>query len=381
MRREALGNFDDLRELQRTLQSTPEPPGKELKTSSIVRSSLQALGFAPSRIDSSPGVVCDIGQRSENAPARGVIHCEMGSLHVQETAGGYRPPSISGWSHASGNDLNIAIMLGVASLSAASPPEYPPARLIFQSSGADPDGNGGVVPLVQDLDWALALRCDPQQPVGFVGIRGGAASLGFSTYRIVISETEPNQNSALISAVQLNRALPKYLESAQLDLGLTKSSISTPVMNTLPAVTGRPSQIELLITAHYQAPPTWNPGILLDWIGTAVSIHLTSPGMNWSIEVRDEVLPVHNDRRLSSEILGSIVKIIGDGLLYEPEEQSIEDRFSAISHIVPGTLLRLGSRDKSTSDNDAKPAGRNGHNKQIIEAGAKLLGNVITSLS
>lgn len=176
-----LSNADivELTAWRRHLHRHPEVSGAEGWTAAEVARALQALG--------APQVVTGLGGHgvaavwSGAAPGPTVLfRCELDALPIAEASGADWASTIPGVGHQCGHDGHMAILMGLARLTARHPPARGRVVLLFQPAEETGAGAAAVLadPRFADLrpDWAFALHNFPGLPAGRMAIAAGPAN-------------------------------------------------------------------------------------------------------------------------------------------------------------------------------------------------------------
>ncbi len=162
-------------QIRRQLHRHPELMYEEVRTSQLVRSTLDALGIAYRHPIAETGVLATLGNGKGPCVA---LRADMDALPMQEEADVSFRSEHPGKMHACGHDCHTAMLLGAARLLKERESEIQGTiKLIFQP--AEEGGAGGRrmrdegvldEPAVQRI---FGLHVWPQLPVGSVGSRPG----------------------------------------------------------------------------------------------------------------------------------------------------------------------------------------------------------------
>ncbi len=175
VRQEALEIQDWIVGLRRQIHRHPEVMYEEVKTSQLVRTSLDALGIPYQFPVAETGVLATIGNGRGPCVA---LRADMDALPIHEEADVSFRSQVDGKMHACGHDCHTAMLLGAARLLKAREAELGgTVKLIFQP--AEEGGAGGQRirdagalenPAVQRI---FGLHVWPRLPVGSFGSRDG----------------------------------------------------------------------------------------------------------------------------------------------------------------------------------------------------------------
>jgi amidohydrolase len=187
---------------RRDLHQHPELSNREVRTSKIVATELQRLGFEVHTGIAHTGVV-GILKGGKPGPKL-AIRADMDALPVTEqvdlpfaskATGDYLGKTV-GVMHACGHDAHTAMTLGLANILARLRKDLPgEVMLIFQPAeeGAPQGEEGGASLMVKDgvfrdfkPDAVLGMHVVSALPVGEVAVRAGGAMASSDTFRIVV---------------------------------------------------------------------------------------------------------------------------------------------------------------------------------------------------
>jgi amidohydrolase len=161
----------DVVAVRRDLHAHPELGFAETRTTALIVSTLQAFGLEPQVLPTGTGVVCEIGS---GAPLI-ALRADIDALPLpDEKTVPYRS-TVPGVCHGCGHDAHTAILLGAASVLAATPLDGR-IRLVFQP--AEETVPGGAVKAVaagvlDGVQRIFAVHCDPRLETGRIGVRPG----------------------------------------------------------------------------------------------------------------------------------------------------------------------------------------------------------------
>jgi amidohydrolase len=165
---------DDLVDLRRDLHAHPELSWQERRTTDLVSSHLDQVGWRLTRAGDS-GVIADLGDSGPLVALR----ADLDALPVDDTTPDPWQSKVTGVAHACGHDVHTTALLGsglaLAEVHAAGllPGRV---RLIFQpAEEVMPGGATHLMSLgaLDDVSRIFCLHCDPTIDVGQVGMREG----------------------------------------------------------------------------------------------------------------------------------------------------------------------------------------------------------------
>ena len=179
----------DLIAWRRDLHAHPELGFAEHRTTAGLVARLQEFGLDPAVLPGGTGVVCDVG-----AAGAGRTVCLRADIDALPMADGKDVPYRSqheGLCHACGHDAHTAVLLGAAAVLAEARTELAGrVRLLFQP--AEEQTPGGALAAVaagvlDGVDEAYALHCDPRLAVGQVGLREGPITAAADSVVVVVT--------------------------------------------------------------------------------------------------------------------------------------------------------------------------------------------------
>lgn len=305
-------------QLRRQLHRFPEVMYEEVKTSQLVRQTLDELDIAYEYPLAETGVLATLGNGDGPCVA---LRADMDALPIHEEADVSFRSEVAGKMHACGHDCHTAMLLGAARLLKEQEAEIQgTVKLIFQP--AEEGGAGGQRmrdegalenPAVERI---FGLHVWPQLPVGSFGSRAGAflaaagaveitvhgrgghaamphltidpvvvaAKIVTELQTIVSRELDPlNSGIVSITTIHGGEAYNVIPETVQL-----RGTIRAISMETLQQIQQRVREITLAVaTAHRCEASTTFPGI--DYPPTVNDAQCWSVAKNLAVELTDEV--------------------------------------------------------------------------------------------
>jgi len=332
---------------RRDLHMHPELGFQEVRTSSLVAETLEALGY---RVRTQVGRTGVVGERGTGAPIV-AIRADMDALPLQEAN---QVPYVSqnpGVMHACGHDAHTAIALGVATLLAG---EALPGtvRLLFQPAEevSDEEGFSGAPRMVEEgaiegVQAVMALHVHAGTPVGDISLDAGPSSAGVDSFWITVSGRGAH------GAYPHKGLDPIYIAShVVLALhGIVSRRLDPfdPAVITVGSIHGGqannviPQEVELAGTIRYERPEVQR--LIHDEIERAIAIARTLGG-DCTLRIRTGAPPVINDERIVE-----LLRQVGSDLLGSEHVKSREkgmgaEDFAVFSATAPGAMFRLGCR-------------------------------------
>ena len=189
---EAEALFPYLQSMRRDFHIHPELGFHEVRTGGIVARELETLGLEVTKGVGKTGVVAML-EGSKPGPTI-LLRFDMDALPIVEETGAEYASQNAGVMHACGHDGHTAIGLTVARLLHNHRDELAGSiKLCFQPSeeGFNDEARGGNEMMIQDgvlenphVDRTLALHLWNDQPLGWVGVAGGAVMAGAELFTV-----------------------------------------------------------------------------------------------------------------------------------------------------------------------------------------------------
>lgn len=176
------GLFDHLVSVRRDIHAHPELSFEEHRTGECVAVELEAIGLSPLRGVAKTGVVAEVGQSGPVVALR----ADLDALPItEECLSPYRSQT-PGVMHACAHDGHTAMLLGAATLLAASPPPAGRVRFLFQP--AEEKGNGAELVCkeghMQDVRAVFGVHVDVRFPTGHLILNPGPMNANSRSFEI-----------------------------------------------------------------------------------------------------------------------------------------------------------------------------------------------------
>ncbi|MEV1329023.1 amidohydrolase [Micromonospora costi] len=333
---------------RRHIHAHPELSGKEFDTAALVARELALAGLNPRMLPKGNGVLCDIDGRPDGPVI--ALRADIDALPLTDVKDVPYRSTVDGVCHACGHDVHTTVMLGVGMLLAqlAERGELDGrVRLIFQPAEEIlPCGSLEVIEAggLDDVVQIFALHCDPNLPVGRIGLRVGPITAAADN--VTVRLTGPGGHTAR----------PHLTVDLVDALGRLVTEVPALVSRRVPANSGL-----LLVFGHAQAGTRYNvipseacaAGTLrvLDrdtWelapkiVGQVVRDVIAPTGATVDLEYLRGRPPVSNDARAIQVLTAATTAALGpEGVAETPQSMGGED-FSWYLEYVPGALARLG---------------------------------------
>ncbi len=348
-------------DIRREIHKNPELGFNEVKTGALVSKTLTELGIKHETGIGKTGIV-GIIEGAEKGKVI-AIRADMDALPITEITGLPYSSTNEGVSHSCGHDMHTACLLGVgAVLNEMRNTFNGTIKLIFQPAEENADLGGGSPGMIADgvlenpkVDAILGLHVWPAYETGTVAIRHGAMMASSDYINIEIygrgSHASTPQNgidaivagSAFITSLQsiVSRNV-NALDSAVVTIGMMNAGERYNVICNKMCLEGT---IRTLNPEVRNAMPERVERILK---GTCEAY-----GATYKLEYHKRYSPVVNDKSISSVVVESMKKVVGDENVIIPEHSALggED-FSFFGEKVPSTYFWLGCRTPGTSNSD-----------------------------
>jgi amidohydrolase len=288
---------------RRHIHSHPELSGEEFETAALIARELSLAGLRPRLLPKGNGVICDIDGRPDGPVI--ALRADIDALPLTDPKDVPYRSTVDGVCHACGHDVHTTILLGVGMLLAqlADLGELPGrVRLIFQPAEEIlPCGSLEVIEAggLDDVAQIFALHCDPNLPVGKVGLRVGPITAAADN--VTVRLTGPGGHTAR----------PHLTVDLVDALGRLVTEVPALVARRVPANSGL-----LLVFGHASA-------------GTRYNV------------IPSEACAAGTLRVMDRDTWELAPKVVGQVIAETPQSMGGED-FSWYLEYVPGALARLG---------------------------------------
>ncbi|MGI5145636.1 amidohydrolase [Plantactinospora sp. CA-294935] len=338
----------DLIATRRFLHAHPELSGQEFDTAALIARELALAGLEPRLLPKGNGVICDIDGRPSGPVV--ALRADLDALPLTDVKDVPYRSTVDGACHACGHDVHTTVVLGVGLLLAqlARRGELDGrVRLIFQPAEEIlPCGSLEVIEAggLTDVTQIFALHCDPNLPVGRVGLRVGPITAAADN--ITVRLTGPGGHTArphltvdlvdalgrLVTEVPalVNRRVPA---NSGLLLVFGQASAGTQY-NVIPNEAMAAGTLRVLDRDTWDQAPKIVAQVVRDVIAPT--------GATVDVEYLRGRPPVVNDAGAIRVLTAATVASAGPaGIAETPQSMGGED-FSWYLEHVPGALARLG---------------------------------------
>lgn len=369
---------DELIAFRRRLHAHPELSWEEHETTAAVRDRLEVAGIATTALATETGLAADLG------PGGGptiLLRADLDALPLDDEKEVPYRSTVPGVCHACGHDVHTTVLLGTGLalarlLDDAGRPGT--VRLLFQP--AEESMPGGAQRLhrtdvLDDVDVAYAVHCDPGLEVGQVGLRSGPITSAAD--RVVIRLEGPGGHTArphltadLVHVVgRLITDLPAGLDRLTDSRDAVTMVFGQVAAGHAPNVI--PTQAELAGTVRVRGRASWE--VVAELVEKLVAASVEPFGASWELEYQRGSPPVDNDPQAVAVLRQATAAALGPDAGV-PTQQSVgNEDFSWLLERVPGAYARLGVRPAGAPRWADLHAGGFDVDEGAIAAGVRLL--------
>ncbi len=378
LRQEGRKAEPDVIEWRRHFHANPELSNREFETAAHIARALEGMGLEVQTGIAHTGVVAFLeGGRPGPLVA---LRADMDALPVTErvdlpfaskVTSTYRGQEV-GVMHACGHDTHMAMLLGAARVLSRVREELPGSVMfIFQPAeeGAPAGEEGGAELMLAEGLFderkpaaIFGLHVSSILPAGMVGYRAGPAMASADEFRIVVTGRQTH-GSRPWQGVDPIVVAAQIILSAQTIVSRQIDITRAPAVLSFGAIDGGvrnniiPDQVELIGTIRNFDMD------LRDAIHAklAKTAELVAESAGASAETRIEIgYPVTvNDPALTEEMLPTVMRVAGEGRVFESPPVTGAEDFSFYAQQVPGLFLFLGvtppDRDPATAPTNHSP--------------------------
>ncbi|MER7168084.1 amidohydrolase [Micromonospora sp. NPDC000207] len=333
---------------RRHIHSHPELSGEEFETAALIARELSLAGLNPRLLPKGNGVICDVDGRPDGPVV--ALRADIDALPLTDVKDVPYRSTVDGVCHACGHDVHTTVLLGVGMLLAqlADLGQLDGrVRLIFQpAEEVLPCGSLEVIEAggLDDVVQIFALHCDPNQPVGKVGLRVGPITAAADNVTVRLSgpgghTARPHLTVDLVDALgRLVTEVPALVSrrvpaNSGLLLVFGHASAGTRY-NIIPSEASASGTLRVMDRATWDQVPKIVAQVIRDVIAPT--------GATVDLEYLRGRPPVTNDARAIDILTAATAAALGpEGVAETPQSMGGED-FSWYLEHVPGALARLG---------------------------------------
>lgn len=368
---------EELVAFRRRLHAHPELSWAEHETTAAVRARLEVAGAAVAPLATETGLQVDLG---EGPGPTILLRADIDALPLDDQKEVPYRSTVPGVCHACGHDVHTTILLGAGlALQRILGPEHPGRiRLLFQPAEESMPGGAEALyrtAVLDDVDVAYALHCDPSLEVGQVGLRSGPITSAAD--RVVIRLSGPGGHTA---RPHLTSDLVHIAGRLITDLpaGLTKLTDSRDAVTMVfgqvhagHAPNVIPTRAELAGTLRVRGRASWDS--VQEIVESLVEAAITPFGATYELDYQRGSPPVDNDPQATAVLRAGTHAALG-AAAGVPTQQSVgNEDFSWLLERVPGAYGRLGVRPAGAPRWADLHAGGFDIDEGAIPAGVRLL--------
>ena len=368
---------EELVAFRRRLHAHPELSWAEHETTAAVRARLEVAGAAVAPLATETGLQADLG---EGPGPTILLRADIDALPLDDQKEVPYRSTVPGVCHACGHDVHTTILLGAGlALQQILGPEHPGrVRLLFQPAEESMPGGAEALyrtAVLDDVDVAYALHCDPSLEVGQVGLRSGPITSAAD--RVVIRLSGPGGHTA---RPHLTSDLVHIAGRLITDLpaGLTKLTDSRDAVTMVfgqvhagHAPNVIPTRAELAGTLRVRGRASWDS--VQEIVESLVEATITPFGAAYELDYQRGSPPVDNDPQATAVLRAATHAALGPEAGV-PTQQSVgNEDFSWLLERVPGAYGRLGVRPVGAPRWADLHAGGFDIDEGAIPAGVRLL--------
>ena len=338
--------------IRRHIHAHPELSHAEFQTAAFVARELAAAGLAPQLLPKGNGVICDIGEGDRVIGFR----ADLDALPLQDTKVVPYRSTVDKVAHACGHDVHTTVMLGLGLALARLEErgELPGrVRLLFQPAEESvPSGAPEVIAAggLKDVAAVYALHCNPQLPVGLVGVRSGPFTAAADTVEVRLTgpgghTARPHLTADLVHA--LGRVIvdvPSLLDrkvDPRAGVSMVWGAVhSGEAFNAIPGEGHVRGTVRILSRDAWRDAPELITKLIRDVV--------TATGAEVDVKYTRGVPPVINDRMATAVVAGAAGAALGADRVVEAEISMGGEDFSFYLEQVPGAMVRLGTGTPGT---------------------------------
>ncbi|MEU1589004.1 amidohydrolase [Micromonospora sp. NPDC005710] len=333
---------------RRHLHSHPELSGNEFETAALIVRELSLLGLNPRLLPKGNGVICDVNGVPDGPVV--ALRADIDALPLADPKDVPYRSTVEGVCHACGHDVHTSILLGVGMLLAQLADLggldgrvrliFQPAEEILPCGSLEVIEAGGLDDVVQ----IFALHCDPNLPVGQVGLRVGPITAAADNVTVRLSgpgghTARPHLTVDMVDALgRLITEVPALVSrrvpaNSGLLLVFGHASAGTRY-NVIPSEASASGTLRVMDRDTWELAPKIVAQVVRDVIAPT--------GATVDLEYLRGRPPVSNDARAIQVLTAATSAALGpDGVAETPQSMGGED-FSWYLEYVPGALARLG---------------------------------------
>ena len=376
----------DVVALRRDLRAHPELGRQETRTTAAVAGLL--AGCTEPRLLPGTGLVADVdGRASGGDDVSGgdvptvLLRADVDALPLADLVDTPWRSTVEGVCHACGHDVHTAVVAGAGMVLArlAADGRLPGrVRLLFQP--AEELMPGGALDCIaagvlDGVDEAYSLHCDPRLDTGYVGLRVGPLTAASDVLTVRLSgpgghTSRPHLTNDLVAALGAVVSQVPALLGRRVDpragLSLTWGAVSAGhAHNAIPSAGTARGTVRYLDTSVWETAPTLLPGLV-----RAVA---EPYGVSTEVDYLRGVPPVVNEAVTTARLSEGVREALGVDRAVDTEQSLGGEDYAWYLHTVPGTMARLGVRRPGAHDGGDLHQGTFDPDEAAVPAGVRVL--------
>ena len=368
---------EELKNWRRTIHKNPELAFNETATSDFITTKLKEFGIEYKKL-SGTGVVGLIKGDKEGKTL--AIRADIDALAITEKNDVDYKSQNEGVMHACGHDGHTAILLGTAKILSEMKEDIKGnVKLIFQPAE---EGPGGAKPMIEQgvlenpkVDYIIGLHINPDIKSGKVGIKKGKMLAAPDYFKIKVkgkgthgARPEEGVDPITIGS-QIVMGL-QQIKSREVD-ALNPLVISCGSFHSGNAFNAIPEEAVIKGTVR-----TFDNELrtkIKKRIHEIIENITKAYRADYDYEYNFVYPPAYNDPELTT-VMGEVIKEkLGENNLYEiPKPSMGGDDFAYFSQRVPGTYMRLGTKNEDKGIVNSLHSPNFNLDEKILKQGVKL---------
>ena len=342
----------ELVELRRYLHANPELSRHEFETSALLKGRLEDLGFSVRVREEGTGLIADLtpaGFDPERHPTV-AIRADIDALPIEELNEIAYCSQRDGVMHACGHDVHMACAMGASQALRTIRDRLPGRlRIVYQhAEEVAPSGASEMIAFgaIDQVDAIIALHCEPELPIGKIGIKPGPLTASFDRFDYTIKGTgghgaRPHHCvDPVFVATQLANTLyqlPGRRMDARspvvLSIGEFHAGYAPNVIPESARITGTVRTVDDKQRAEMQ-------GLLQTVADQLCALH----GASVELDLYKGAPAINNNARVTDIFEAMALEVIGEDAIYRiPKPSMGSEDFSHFLQRIPGAMFRLGT--------------------------------------
>ncbi|GGM01919.1 amidohydrolase [Nakamurella endophytica] len=332
--------------LRRDVHAHPEVSRAESATSALILRTLARYGIRGTVLPGGTGVVADIGAGDRVVALR----ADIDALPLPEHSGLPWASTVPGVCHACGHDVHLTALLGAAGALQSSGVLPGRVRLIFQpAEEVMPGGAHDVVAagVMQGVEQAYALHCDPRLPVGTVGCKSGAITSTSDLVALAVSgpgghTARPHLTADLVYALGtvitgLPGLLSRRMDPRSVPVMVWGAVAAGSAPNAVPQSGLLRGTLRMMDRSGWEAAEPLVREIVADLLAPTRA--------SYTLSFERGVPPVENDPACTDLLRTAVTAAVGEGGVGVTAQSTGAEDFAVLLDHAPGALARLGVWD------------------------------------